>query len=173
MTDNAHEDRVAPRTAEILERVEKATPAPWVWTGDSFDDVEPEVCPHGTEWTDHGPDLGSTLNDESIITSHGYDASGLSIKTADAEFIAHARDDIPFLLDRLREAEAASLDSDELRKLRAIEKAARDLNMTMPDLGDGDPMSDLDDALADYDEWLDAQDRALLSAGDKKDELGG
>ena len=63
-------------------KAEAATAGPWRWTGDY-----PEgTCPHGYEWTDHGPDLQS--GDDYVITTSGYDASGLNIKDVDAEHIA-------------------------------------------------------------------------------------
>jgi hypothetical protein len=72
------------------------TPGPWMWEGDSFSD-QPSNCPHGTQWTDHGPNLVRAdtdpdhyIEDDHVITSNGYDASGLEINTANAEFIAAA-----------------------------------------------------------------------------------
>jgi len=67
------------------------TPGPWTWEGDSPSDVRPHVCPHSTEWTDHGPDLWGG-DGEPVITSYGYDASGLNVKQDDARLIAAAPD---------------------------------------------------------------------------------
>lgn len=89
-----------PDPTEILTdwkaKTDAATEGPWTWDGDSFDDADQESCPHGTEWTDHGPDLRAA--GEGVITSWGYDASGLRIETADAEFIAMSRSAFPRLL---------------------------------------------------------------------------
>lgn len=89
-----------PDPTEILTdwkaKTDAATEGPWTWDGDSFDDADQESCPHGTEWTDHGPDLRAA--GEGVITSWGYDASGLHIETADAEFIAMSRSAFPRLL---------------------------------------------------------------------------
>lgn len=82
------------------------TPGPWHWEGDNFKG-EPEHCPHGTEWTNHGPDLIG-LGGEVVISSDGYDASDLSVKAADAHLIAAA----PRLLEAL---EAELLDVEYLR----------------------------------------------------------
>lgn len=72
-----------------------ATPGPWKWTGD----YPQGTCPHLTEWSDHGPDLESTgasvtfASGEAapalVITSSGYDASGLTIEDANADHIAY------------------------------------------------------------------------------------
>ncbi|WP_087075917.1 hypothetical protein [Mycobacterium dioxanotrophicus] len=105
--------------SDVVERAKAAlegvTPGPWTWDGDTFSDAAEHKCPHGTQWTDHGPDLvrgnedGSAIEeysaDNDVITSGGYDASGLEIKTADAEFIAAARTLVPELVaevERLR-----------------------------------------------------------------------
>lgn len=108
--------------SELIARAEQiqegVTPGPWTWDGDTFSDAPEHKCPHGTQWTDHGPDLvrgnpdGSTFEefdaDDLVITSNGYDASGLEIKTADAEFIVNARDLVPELVSALKEAQATN-----------------------------------------------------------------
>lgn len=107
-------------TDDILARAKAAmegvTPGPWKWDGDSFADVRPAVCPHGSRWEDHGPNLirdgidrgltdqSSHMDYSDVITSNGYDASSLWIRTADAEFIAAARSLIPELIDALEAA---------------------------------------------------------------------
>jgi len=88
-----------------------ATPGPWEWVGDSFDD-EPHVCPHDSEWCDHGPDLetvaklpawddGSISPDTNVLSAFGYDASGINIKSADANLIAYLVNNAPAMLDAL------------------------------------------------------------------------
>lgn len=79
--------------------LEGVTEGPWIWDGDSFDDVHPNVCPHDNPYTDHGPHI------DGVLDSEGYDGSWAHISTADAEFIAAARDLVPELVaevERLR-----------------------------------------------------------------------
>jgi len=85
----------------IKARCEAATAGPWHWSGDYPSDAP---CPHGTDWTDHGPDLTSST--DPVITSSGYDASSLDVSDADAEFIAAARSDVPALLAEIERLEA-------------------------------------------------------------------
>ncbi|MEW2483611.1 hypothetical protein AB0876_28895 [Mycobacterium sp. NPDC049093] len=94
--------------SDVVERAKSVlagvTGGPWTWDGDEFSDAAERKCPHGTQWTDHGPDLMS--GDDEVITSSGYDASDLHVNTADAEFIAQARTLVPELVaevERLRE----------------------------------------------------------------------
>lgn len=80
------------RIGEDEAGVRAATPGPWRWEGDAFDG-DPPYCPHGSEWTDHGPDLfggvvGPSGYPESVISSGGYDASYLNITRPNAEHIA-------------------------------------------------------------------------------------
>ena len=75
----------------IKERVAKATVGPWEWRNDCYDDF----------W------LAS--NHFIVADSFGYDDgdSTIRVSEADAEFIAHARQDVPTLVaevERLREA---------------------------------------------------------------------
>ena len=91
----------------IEARANAATPGPWVWEdwnteGDPTTGPEPytltappEADP---EWRSDRlfPNLRYP-----IIDAHGSDG----ILTADAEFIAHAREDIPKLIKRIRELE--------------------------------------------------------------------
>ncbi|ORB93978.1 hypothetical protein LAUMK4_05862 [Mycobacterium persicum] len=105
---------------DIIARAEAAlegvTDGPWTWDGDTFSDAPEYKCPHGTQWCDHGPDLvrgnddGSVLDDyvaaNYVISSNGYDASGLEVKTADAEFIAASRSLVPELVAELKTTRA-------------------------------------------------------------------
>jgi len=101
------------------------TPGPWTWDGDTFSDAPEYKCPHGTQWCDHGPDLvrgnpdGSTFEEfdqaNMVITSNGYDASGLEIRTADAEFIMNTRGLVPDLLDAVEELDAVLFQIEEAR----------------------------------------------------------
>jgi hypothetical protein len=110
----------AERLDAIQARADAATEGPWEWEGD----YPSGHCPHDTEWTDHGPDLVIVAKLPAdkygvepvadVITSSGYDASSLTIRDADAEFIAHAREDVPFLLARVRELEAKVTAHDRL-----------------------------------------------------------
>lgn len=69
----------------------RATPGPWIWTGDYPDGV----CPHSTEWCDHGPDLETSdaasiaVHGQYVVTSGGYDASNLSVSDDNAAHIAY------------------------------------------------------------------------------------
>ncbi|MDG5773906.1 hypothetical protein [Mycolicibacterium fortuitum] len=114
---------IVERARELLAGI---TPGPWTWDGDTFADAAEHKCPHGTQWTDHGPHLvrgnedGSAFDewsaDDMVITSNGYDASGLEIKTADAEFIAAAPQLVADLADRIESAESllrALVDADD------------------------------------------------------------
>lgn len=106
---------------DVVERAKSAlqgvTEGPWKWDGDSFSDQKPHQCPHRTRWTDHGPDLiradtpepdGVTPYDPSndVITSNGYDASGLEIRMADAAFIVAARSLVPELVAEVERLQA-------------------------------------------------------------------
>lgn len=75
---------VTQRLAEIEARTKAATPGPWRREGDWND-----IAAIDTDGTPYGV----AGNDESI--SH-----------PDAEFIAHAREDVPWLIERLSRAEA-------------------------------------------------------------------
>ncbi|AYN55823.1 hypothetical protein PP635_gp44 [Arthrobacter phage Auxilium] len=97
---------VSDRLDVIQDRVDAATEGPWMWG------------PETSEWGDCGPNLetvkrgpvysdGSQGAEEQIIGSWGHDANGISVATNDAEFIAHAREDVPFLLDLTRKQQAA------------------------------------------------------------------
>ena len=74
------------RIAEIRERLERATPGPWqaISSGRA----------HGDHWyvTDAG---------EAIASIHASDGEDEDQREPDAEFIAHAPEDIAFLLARL------------------------------------------------------------------------
>ena len=91
------------RVKEIEGRAEKAKPGPWTWELNGFSDDPKELqVDHG--WSHQGPDLVSAGDAQVIVAaSWGHDADGLSIDRADAEFIAHAREDVPWLCERLRE----------------------------------------------------------------------
>lgn len=94
------------RVREIRERVEKATLGPWQFA--------PNVNVGGLVRSDTGA---------MAIAAFREDHAEM---VANAEFIAHAREDIPYLLDRIEKLEEA------LRKL--CEYA----DVDVPDLPDGD-----------------------------------
>lgn len=76
---------------EIRERVEKATPGPWV------------SRPYVAHWPEGGSDVES--GDGVPITFGGQEGLDPSVPVpADAEFIARSRSDVPLLLDLLDEA---------------------------------------------------------------------
>jgi hypothetical protein len=104
-------------TTEGLALLAAATRGPWEWVGDSFDD-EPHVCPHGESWCDHGPDLetvaklpawddGSISPKVNVLSAFGYDASGVNIKSADANLIVYLVNNAPAMFDALDTIERA------------------------------------------------------------------
>ena len=66
-----------------------ATPRPWRWDGPPC--IE-QPCRHGSEWSDHGPDIlaGSEDNPDYVATATGYDASDLTISTDDMTYLVIA-----------------------------------------------------------------------------------
>jgi len=99
-------DFLLARIAEDEAAARVATPGPWRWDNDEFDDAPQGTCKHRTEWADHGPNLETVSGverrgsgpynghetwhepDAVVISASGYDASSLNIKRADAEHIA-------------------------------------------------------------------------------------
>ena len=81
------------RLNEIEARANAATDGPWEWEGDAK-----------AEWEEGANSLvPSRRPDDPVLYGYGYDASGIEVKTpADAEFIAHARQDVPALVAALR-----------------------------------------------------------------------
>jgi hypothetical protein len=123
--------------AEIEARAQAASPGPWVWVDNGFEDDPPEkLIDHG--WQHQGPDLvrlgdwskcfyccqwadgvdtsrgkqGTPGHEhrarEAVVSSWGYDADGLIVKRADAVFIARAREDIPKLIAEVRRLKGTS-----------------------------------------------------------------
>ena len=113
------------RLSAIRERVEKATPGPWAWgdreagadtwghRGPDLQTTHGEVksCPYFCRWRDTdgvehrgaGPDEPHEhfYPTKIVLSSWGYDADGLNIEAPDAEFVAHARTDVPDLLSEI------------------------------------------------------------------------
>ena len=81
------------RLNEIEARANAATEGPWEWEGEAK-----------AEWEIGANSLvPSRRPDDPVLYGYGYDASGIEVKTpADAEFIAHARADVPALVAALR-----------------------------------------------------------------------
>ena len=81
------------RLNEIEARANAATEGPWEWEGEAK-----------AEWEIGANSLvPSRRPDDPVLYGYGYDASGIEVKTpADAEFIAHARTDVPALVAALR-----------------------------------------------------------------------
>jgi len=80
-----------PDTTAIKARLAKATPGPWeVFEGEDLFTHEPDYCVIFREWSDKE---GRWQEDSGELT------------LANAEFIAHAREDIPALLSRLEAVE--------------------------------------------------------------------
>ena len=81
------------RLDEIEARAHAATEGPWEWEGEAK-----------AEWEIGANSLvPSRRPDDPVLYGYGYDASGIEVKTpADAEFIAHARTDVPDMAAALR-----------------------------------------------------------------------
>mgnify|MGYP006950148405 FL=1 len=79
--------------ARIRKQTDAATEGPWEWEGEAK-----------AEWELGANSLvPSRRPDDPVLYGYGYDASGIEVKTpADAEFIAHARTDVPALVAALR-----------------------------------------------------------------------
>ena len=86
------------RLNEIEARANAATEGPWEWEGEAK-----------AEWELGANSLvPSRRPDDPVLYGYGYDASGIEVKTpADAEFIAHARTDVPWLLEQVERRDKA------------------------------------------------------------------
>ena len=95
------------RLNEIEARANAATEGPWEWEGEAK-----------AEWELGANSLvPSRRPDDPVLYGYGYDASGIEVKTpADAEFIAHARTDVPWLLEQVERRDKA------LEAVRALHK---------------------------------------------------
>lgn len=90
-----------PRLAEIRARVEKATQGPWTATAGYDGGATVAIMRDWRDWREGYGGGASVLGPEAWIHSaqkHQPDAN--------AEFIAHAREDIPYLLDLLASSES-------------------------------------------------------------------
>lgn len=93
---------------EINKRAKGATPGPWIWADWTIYDEDREAQkrkePYWTLVNSYsrnlcrGPLGRKSLEIESIASGGGRDESWIDVSDADAEFIAHSRDDIPKLL---------------------------------------------------------------------------
>lgn len=116
--DNLRASDSPDRLAQIASRVEAATPGPWVWAGETsehdFQWHEVNARTHEQEYScvvDHGWQHEGCFDiGPGVVGSWGYDADGVMMEVADATFIAHAREDVPYLLARVRELEGAARD---------------------------------------------------------------
>ena len=86
------------RLNEIEARANAATEGPWEWEGEAK-----------AEWEIGANSLvPSRRPDDPVLYGYGYDASGIEVKTpADAELIAHARTDVPWLLEQVERRDKA------------------------------------------------------------------
>ena len=81
------------RLNEIEARANAATEGPWEWEGEA--EAEWEIGANSL--------VPSRRPDDPVLYGYGYDASGIEVKNpADAEFIAHARADVPDMAAALR-----------------------------------------------------------------------
>lgn len=99
------------RLKEIEARANTATEGPWVWGDWTIFDKDRESQkrkePYWTLITNggslvRGPLGRKSLEPDSIAKGMGYDESDIDITLDDAEFIAHARTDVPALIRMLR-----------------------------------------------------------------------
>ena len=83
------------RLDEIEARANAATEGPWEWEGEAK-----------AEWEEGANSLvPSRRPDDPVLYGYGYDASGIEVSNdADAQFIAHARTDVPALVAVVRYA---------------------------------------------------------------------
>lgn len=81
------------RLAEIEARCKAASPGPWEWSGRKQED-------DGWIWHPQGSMLADTM----VTLADTYEDDH-----KDLDFIAHARADIPWLLDQVRAAHAAGM----------------------------------------------------------------
>lgn len=116
------------RLLEIEAREQAATPGPW-----TIDDLSGDLSDE-KEWCGDEPRDGCT---EDSCTGHLVEefcwiegpaytdaGEGLYWKRADADFVQHSREDVRFLLDRLKAAES---------RIRELEGAARqDAHLIVP-----------------------------------------
>jgi hypothetical protein len=93
--------------AAIRERAEKATPGPWRWSNAKVLNGKYDFVPQG-----------SYLADTLIMFGDTYENG-----EHDAEFIAHAREDIPRLLDEIERLQRvmAALDDEGMFRLGYVE----------------------------------------------------
>lgn len=91
MTDEMTDERLA----EIRGRAEEATPAPWV------------RC--STDFREHRSHSAKTVASGMVIAFAGYGPDGGTV-WCDAEFIAHARQDVPDLLVEVERLRARNAD---------------------------------------------------------------
>jgi hypothetical protein len=87
------------RLIEIRARAALASAGPWRWEHGYGDMCNERDCPWGALVADADAEVPHIRMD-----IHGFDVQGFD--AADAAFIAHAREDIPWLLAALREIRA-------------------------------------------------------------------
>ena len=111
------------RLDEIEARANAATEGPWEWEGEAK-----------AEWEIGANSLvPSRRPDDPVLYGYGYDASGIEVKTpADAEFIAHARTDVPALVAALRAVLELHARSDHTRSI-GFPRADRDEHYCLAD----------------------------------------
>lgn len=78
---------------DIKQRYEKSTPGEWKWE-------ETEDQKNHEEWGNLGKIL--CVDNEKILGAFGYDCSFVEVSKTDADFIAHAHQDIPLLLEAIK-----------------------------------------------------------------------
>lgn len=128
-------DDVTARVAQIKARCEKATEGPWCWeaTGEKSNDyaVGTATTPDGKPVSGRlvvtdDPDTGHWLDDEIIRRHLVGEGEG---RLADADFIAHAREDLPWCLAQIERLQ---------KRIANAEAALRDFGIVRSGGSDGD-----------------------------------
>lgn len=101
------------RLLEIEAREQAATPGPWLDDEDGRDDILPMLTVWPVSQPDDGCDERGYLLGHPVHIAH-------AITSRDQSFIAHSREDVRYLLDRLKAAES------RIRDLEGALTASRD-----------------------------------------------
>lgn len=109
------------RLAEIRERTDKATPGPWLDDEDGRDDILPMLTVWPVSQPDDGCEERGYLLGQPIHIAH-------AVESRDQEFIAHSREDVPYLLSLID-----SLTAERDHKDESYERAMRWLAIAIKD----------------------------------------
>lgn len=121
------------RLREIQERCNKATEGPWAY--EAVSDKSNEWCLGVVVGNDDKPLSGRVEQGQGII-DHAIVREAMGLE--DAAFIAHAREDIPYLLQRVAECEAALAAPSQLESKNLHESRSPDGDGQCRDTGIAD-----------------------------------